>query len=43
MSCPYQNNGFANRGEYLDNLREEYGSLVDVLTNILPLVKILTG
>lgn len=32
----YTNNGFANRAEYLDSLREEYGGLVDVLTSILP-------
>jgi hypothetical protein len=36
MTCIYQNNGFANREEYLDSLREEYGGLVDVLTSILP-------
>jgi hypothetical protein len=36
MTCPYQNKGFANREEYLDSLREEYGGLVDVLTSILP-------
>lgn len=32
----YTNNGFANRAEYLDSLREEYGGLVDVLTSVLP-------
>lgn len=32
----YTNNGFANRKEYLDSLREEYGGLVDVLTSVLP-------
>jgi hypothetical protein len=36
MSNPYIANGFANREEYLDSLREEYGGLVDVLTSILP-------
>lgn len=36
MSNPYTANGFANREEYLDSLREEYGGLVDVLTSILP-------
>jgi hypothetical protein len=36
MSNPYINNGFANREEYLDSLREEYGGLVDILTGILP-------
>lgn len=32
----YTDNGFANRKEYLDSLREEYGGLVDVLTSVLP-------
>jgi hypothetical protein len=32
----YTNNGFANREEYLDSLREEYGGLVDILSSILP-------
>lgn len=32
----YTDNGFANRSEYLDSLREEYGELVDVLTSVLP-------
>ena len=33
----YQENGFADREEYLDELREEYGAeLVDVLTSVLP-------
>ena len=33
----YQENGFANRKEYLDSLREEYGEdLVDALTSVLP-------
>jgi len=36
MSNPYIANGFANRTEYLDSLREEYGGLVDILTGILP-------
>ena len=36
MSNPYIANGFANREEYLDSLREEYGGLVDILTGILP-------
>lgn len=36
MSNPYIANGFANRAEYLDSLREEYGGLVDVLTSVLP-------
>jgi hypothetical protein len=36
MSNPYIANGFANREEYLDSLREEYGGLVDVMIGILP-------
>jgi hypothetical protein len=33
----YQLNGFANREEYLDSLKEEYGEeLVDALTSVLP-------
>ena len=33
----YQQNGFANREEYLDSLKEEYGEeLVDALTSVLP-------
>ena len=36
MSNPYINNGFSNREEYLDSLREEYGGLVDVMIGILP-------
>jgi len=36
MDNIYQNNGFNNRAEYLDSLREEYGGLVDVLASILP-------
>jgi hypothetical protein len=32
----YQLNGFENREEYLDSLREEYGGLVDILTSVLP-------
>lgn len=32
----YTDNGYANRKEYLNELREEYGELVDVLTSILP-------
>jgi len=32
----YTDNGYANRKEYLDELREEYGSLVDVMTSVLP-------
>jgi hypothetical protein len=39
MSLPdnvYIQNGFANRNEYLNSLREDYGGLVDVLIGILP-------
>jgi hypothetical protein len=32
----YTDNGFANREEYLDSLREDYGGLVDILTSVLP-------
>ena len=32
----YTDNGYANRAEYLDSLREEYGELVDVLITVLP-------
>jgi hypothetical protein len=33
----YEQNGFANREEYLDSLREEYGAeLVDAMTSVLP-------
>lgn len=32
----YTNNGYANRAEYLDELRESYGELVDILITVLP-------
>lgn len=32
----YTDNGYANRKEYLDELREEYGNLVDILIGVLP-------
>lgn len=32
----YTDNGFKDREDYLDSLREEYGGLVDVLIGILP-------
>lgn len=32
----YTDNGYANRQEYLDELREEYGELVDILITVLP-------
>lgn len=32
----YTDNGYTNRKEYLNELREEYGGLVDILTGVLP-------
>lgn len=32
----YTENGFADRNAYLDNLREDYGELVDALITVLP-------
>jgi hypothetical protein len=33
----YQMHGYENRAEYLDNLRDEYGSfIVDTLITVLP-------
>ena len=32
----YTENGYANRKEYLDELREEYGALVDILIGVFP-------
>jgi hypothetical protein len=32
----YTDNGYANRTEYLNELREEYGDLVDILIGVLP-------
>lgn len=33
----YQQNGYENRKEYLDSLREEYGAaIVDILITVLP-------
>jgi hypothetical protein len=32
----YTENGYANRREYLDELREDFGGLVDILTGVLP-------
>ena len=33
----YTDNGYTDREDYLDSLREDYGSdLVDVLTTVLP-------
>ena len=37
MDCMYQANGYDNREEYLDTLREEYGrEAVAALTSVLP-------
>lgn len=36
MANVYQENGYASREEYLNSLREDYGSVVDTLTSILP-------
>ena len=32
----YTDNGYANREDYLNELRKEYGDLVDVLIGVLP-------
>jgi hypothetical protein len=32
----YTENGYTNRTEYLNELREDYGQLVDILTSVLP-------
>jgi len=32
----YTDNGYDNRKQYLDELREEYGGLVDILIGVLP-------
>jgi hypothetical protein len=32
----YTDNGFTDRADYLDSLREEYGPLVDILITVLP-------
>ena len=32
----YTDNGYADRAEYLDELREEYGELVNILITVLP-------
>lgn len=32
----YTDNGYANREEYLAELRDEYGELVDYLITVLP-------
>ena len=32
----YTDNGYENREDYLNSLREDYGQLVDILTSVLP-------
>lgn len=32
----YTANGYENRDQYLDSLREDYGEAVDLLTSVLP-------
>jgi hypothetical protein len=32
----YTDNGFKDRNQYLDSLREDYGEAVDLLTSVLP-------
>ena len=32
----YQQNGFKDREDYLDSLREDYGDAVDILISVLP-------
>jgi len=32
----YTENGYANRQDYLNELREEYGELVNILISVLP-------
>jgi hypothetical protein len=32
----YTDNGYADRKEYLNELREEYGDLVNILIGVLP-------
>jgi len=39
----YQENGYKNRKDYLDSLREDYGDAVDVLTSVLPLTEDFDG
>lgn len=34
--CIYTDNGYANRKEYLNALREDYGDLVNIITSVLP-------
>ena len=32
----YTDNGFADRAQYLDHLRQDYGDAVDLLITVLP-------
>lgn len=32
----YQDNGFKDREDYLESLRDDYGDAVDILTSVLP-------
>jgi hypothetical protein len=32
----YEQNGYRDRSDYLDSLREDYGEAVDILTSVLP-------
>jgi len=32
----YTDNGFTDRNQYLDSLREDYGEAVDLLISVLP-------
>jgi len=32
----YEQNGYRDRTDYLDSLREDYGEAVDILTSVLP-------
>ena len=34
--CIYTDNGYDNRKDYLNDLREDYGDLVNILTSVLP-------
>ena len=34
--CIYQQNGYKDRKDYLDSLREDYSEAVDILTSVLP-------
>jgi hypothetical protein len=36
IMCIYQQNGYKDRADYLDSLREDYGEAVDILTSVLP-------